>query len=108
MKTMQLLLMAAPSGTQPNPLSQIIPIVLIIVVFYFFMIRPQMKKTKKQKEYVDNLKKGDKILTISGIFGKVVDKDDTTVLMETEDGSRMRILKSAISIDWVEQNQNQK
>lgn len=96
-----ILLMAPPSDSTASPLMQILPLFLIILVFYFFMIRPQMKKAKEQKKFVENLKKGDKILTIGGIYGKVVDTDDTTILMETEDGSRMRITKSAVTIDGI-------
>lgn len=99
-----IILMAAPQGGQnANPIMQMLPLILIIVVFYFFMIRPQMKKTKEQKKFVENLKKGDKILTIGGIYGKVVETDDTTVLMETEDGSRIRVTKSAITTDAIHQ-----
>ncbi|GIV27880.1 MAG: preprotein translocase subunit YajC [Bacteroidia bacterium] len=98
----QIILMAPPQGGQGNPIMQMLPLILIIVVFYFFMIRPQMKKAKEQKKFVENLKKGDKILTIGGIYGKVVDTDETTVLMETEDGSRMRVVKSAITTEGIE------
>jgi preprotein translocase subunit YajC len=62
------------------------------------MIRPQMKKAKEQKKYIEALKKGDKILTIGGIYGKIVEvKDDGSILMEVEDGSKMRISKNAVS-----------
>lgn len=95
-----IILMAPPAAGGPsNPLVQMLPFILVAIVFYFFMIRPQMKKAKEQKKFVENLKKGDKILTIGGIYGKVVETDDTTVLMETEDGSKMRVAKSAINID---------
>lgn len=97
-----IILMTPPQGGQGgNPIMQMLPLILIIVVFYFFMIRPQMKKAKEQKQFVENLKKGDKILTIGGIYGKVVDTDETTVLMETEDGSRMRVAKSAITAEGI-------
>jgi preprotein translocase subunit YajC len=77
-----------------------LPLIAIVVVFYFFMIRPQMKKAKEQKKYLEALKKGDKILTIGGIYGKIVEvREDATVIMEVEDGTKMRILKSAISND---------
>ena len=81
---------------------------LIIVVFYFFMIRPQMKKAKDQKKYIEALKKGDKILTIGGIYGKIVEvRDDATILMEVEDGSKMKVSKNAVSHDAsVTLNQN--
>ncbi len=102
-----IVLMAPPQGgAHGNPIMQMLPLILILLVFYFFMIRPQMKKAKEQKKFVENLKKGDKILTIGGIYGKVVDTDETTVLMETEDGSRMRVVKSAITIDGVDNAKN--
>lgn len=93
------ILMGAPAAGQ-NPVMQFLPLVAIIVVFYFFMIRPQMKKAKEQKKYIEALKKGDKILTIGGIYGKISDiKEDGTILMEVEDGSKMKISKNAVSQD---------
>jgi preprotein translocase subunit YajC len=75
-----------------------LPLIAIVVVFYFFMIRPQMKKAKDQKKYIEALKKGDKILTIGGIYGKIVEvRDDATIIMEIEDGSKMKISKNAVS-----------
>ncbi len=95
----QIILMGAPQQGG-NPLMQILPLVLIIVVFYFFMIRPQMKKAKDQKKYIEALKKGDKILTIGGIYGKIVEvKEDGTMIMEVEDGTKMKISKNAVSSD---------
>ncbi|MES2062612.1 MAG: preprotein translocase subunit YajC [Bacteroidota bacterium] len=71
----------------------------IAIVFYFFMIRPQVKKQKDQKKYVDELKKGDKIVTTAGIHGKIYEVADTTFLVETEGGGRIRFDKSAVSLD---------
>lgn len=74
---------------------------LMILVFYFFMIRPQAKKAKTQKKYISDLQKGDKVVTIAGIHG-VINKvnDDNTVNLETSPGSYMKIEKSAISMEW--------
>lgn len=72
---------------------------LIIVVFYFFMIRPQMKKAKDQKKYIEELKRGDKVITTAGIHGKIVDITDTTFLIEVESGTKIRFDKSAISLE---------
>jgi len=77
-------------------MGQLIPLVLIMVVFYFFMIRRQMKKKKELKKFRENLAVGDKVVTIGGIHGKVLEITDTTALINSE-GSKIRIEKSAIS-----------
>lgn len=76
--------------------SQLVMIVLMIVVFYFFMIRPQFKKQKELKNFRASLKAGDKVVTIGGIHGKILEINDTTVLINSE-GSKIRLDKSAIS-----------
>ena len=86
-------------GAQGGGAAQFIPLVLIIVVFYFFMIRPQMKKAKEQKKYREALAKGDKIVTIGGIHGKIVEAQETTFIIEVEGGHKLKIEKSAISMD---------
>ncbi|MDP9080587.1 MAG: preprotein translocase subunit YajC [Bacteroidota bacterium] len=80
------------------PTQQIITFALIAVVFYFFMIRPQVKKQKDQKKYVNELKKGDKVVTTAGIHGRIVDVNDTTFLVEVDNG-KIRFDKSAISLE---------
>ncbi len=80
-------------------LGNFVPLVLIIVVFYFFMIRPQLKKTKEQKKFRENIKVGDKIVTIGGIHGKISDIQDTTFMITVEGGVKLKIEKSAISLD---------
>ncbi len=79
---------------------QIIMMGLIVVVFYFFMIRPQMKKAKDQKKYIEALKVTDKVLTIGGIYGTVFKlNDDGTIIITVEDGGKLKVSKSAISQD---------
>lgn len=80
-------------------IGQFLPMILIIVVFYFFMIRPQMKKAKDHKKYVEELKKGDKVITTSGIHGKIVDVNDTTFLVDVDSGTKIRFEKSSISLE---------
>jgi preprotein translocase subunit YajC len=77
-------------------MQQIVMLVLILVVFYFFMIRPQMKKQKELKKFRENLAVGDKVVTIGGIHGKILELNDSTVLINSE-GSKIRLEKSAIS-----------
>jgi preprotein translocase subunit YajC len=74
---------------------------LMVVVFYFFMIRPQAKKAKDQKKFITDLQKGDKIVTIAGIHGTVNKvNDDATLMLETSPGSYIKIERSAISMEW--------
>jgi preprotein translocase subunit YajC len=83
----------------PNPLMSLLPFLLIIVVFYFFMIRPQMKRQKELRKYRDALKKGDKIITTGGIYGRVLEVKDTQVIMEIADNVSIKIDKSAVIMD---------
>ncbi|MET3113726.1 preprotein translocase subunit YajC [Pedobacter sp. CG_S7] len=80
-------------------LGTLVPMVLIMVVFYFFMIRPQVKKAKDHKKLISELQKGDKIVTTAGIHGKIVDLNETTFLIEVEGGTKIRFDKTAISLD---------
>ncbi|RZK46567.1 MAG: preprotein translocase subunit YajC [Pedobacter sp.] len=79
--------------------STIVPMILIMVVFYFFMIRPQVKKAKDHKKLVADLGIGNKVVTTAGIHGKIVGANDTTFLIETEGGGKIRFDKSAISLE---------
>lgn len=76
--------------------SSLIMIVMMLVVFYFFMIRPQMKKQKELKKFREAMKPGDKVVTIGGIHGKILEMADSTVLISSE-GTKIRIEKSAIA-----------
>lgn len=78
---------------------QMIMFGLIILVFYFFMIRPQVKKSKDHKKYIQELKKGDRIVTTAGIHGRIVEMNETTFLVEVESGAKIRFDKSAVSLD---------
>ncbi|MGC4036261.1 MAG: preprotein translocase subunit YajC [Chitinophagaceae bacterium] len=77
---------------------------LMIVVFWLFFIRPQAKKQKQQKSFIENLNKGDKVVTIAGIHGKINKvNDDGTIELEVSPGSYIKIEKSAISLEWTNQ-----
>ena len=93
-----ILLMGPPQEGQ-NPIMSFVFLALIIVVFYFFMIRPQMKKQKELRQYRDSLQKGDKIITLGGIYGKIADVKEDWVVIEVEDQVKLRIDKSAIVKD---------
>ncbi len=98
----------APAGDVPAEMSgpasivallgSLLPMILIFVVFYFFLIRPQKKKDKQIKEMLNNLKKGDRICTIGGIYGTIVSlKDDTVTLAVGKDNLSMVLKRSAIA-----------
>ncbi|MEL1242028.1 preprotein translocase subunit YajC [Flavobacterium flavipallidum] len=79
-------------------LNQFLPFILMFVVIYFFMIRPQQKRAKQEKEFENSLKVGDKIITKSGLHGKVVELAETTVVIETMAG-KLKMERSAISME---------
>ncbi|CAN5141225.1 hypothetical protein BH23BAC1_BH23BAC1_01230 [soil metagenome] len=71
----------------------------IAIVFYFFMIRPQQKKQKDQKSFIESIKKGDQVVTIGGLHGRVFVVDDDTVTLEIDKGTKMKFEKTAISLE---------
>ncbi len=85
--------------TQSSGAMQMIFLVAIIVVFYFFMIRPQMRKQKAEQGFRTTLEKGAKIVTIGGIHGRIVEVADKTFLVEVDSNVKMRIDKTAISAE---------
>lgn len=98
-----IILMGQPQpGQEANPLMTYGPLVLIIVVFYFFMIRPQVKKQKEMKTFREALKKGDKVVTLGGIYGKINDIKDNTVSLEIAPNTVIKIDKSALNSDTSE------
>jgi preprotein translocase subunit YajC len=74
--------------------------IAIFVVFYFFMIRPQQKKAKDQKKFVDEIKKGDYVVTVGGAHGYIAEMEGETFILEVEKGGRIRFNKSAISMEY--------
>ena len=82
-------------------IKQLLPFLLMFVVIYFFMIRPQQAKAKKEKQFENSLKVGDKIVTKSGLHGKVTELAETTVIIETMSG-KLKMERSAISNEMSE------
>jgi preprotein translocase subunit YajC len=75
----------------------LLPLVLLFVVFYFLLIRPQQKRAKEQKTFIENLKKGDKVVTSGGLYGTITGITDDTVTLEIADKIRVKVLKGAIA-----------
>jgi len=91
--------LAQAAGPQPSPIFQFLPFILIFVVFYFFLIRPQQKKQQELTKLVSNLKKGDKVVTAGGILGTITSIQDDYVVIKAGDSdtTKMEILKSAVT-----------
>jgi preprotein translocase subunit YajC len=92
---------AAPKG--PNAFEQFAPFVVIFVIFYFFIIRPQSRRAKDHQSFVTQLKRGDNVVTSSGIFGTVEGLTDKYVTLKVSDGVNMRVLRSHIAASANEQ-----
>ncbi len=90
-----------PAGAagQANPLVTFLPLILVFVVFYFFMIRPQMKKQKEMTNYRNSLKRGDKVVTTGGIYGRVYEVKENHIMMEVGGDIKLKIDKSAVLKD---------
>jgi preprotein translocase subunit YajC len=89
----------APEGAG-NPLMQLVPFVLIAVVFYLVFFRPQQKQMKKHQEFVNQLQKGSDVVTQGGIIGKVFQVDDKTVTLDLGGGNKVRFVKGQVAGAW--------
>ena len=94
-----LLLAQAPTGSPagPSPLASFVPIILIFVIMYFLLFRPQMKRQKEQARLVSALKTGDRVITASGIHGLISNVKDRTVTLKIADNVKIEIEKSAVT-----------
>lgn len=86
---------AAPAGMAN--IAQFVPLILIFIVFYFLLIRPQQKKAKEHQNYLANLKKGDRVITGGGIHGQITGLTDTVVTLEVAENVRIKVSRSAIA-----------
>lgn len=80
----------------------------IVVVFSFFLIRPQQKKAKDQKKFTEEVNKGDIVVTVGGIHGRIAEVDNDTIILEVEKGGRIKFSKSAISMESTKALANKK
>ena len=87
---------AGPAGGMAA-FQQVIPLVFMFAIFYFLLIRPQQKKAKEHKALLDGLKKGDQVITVAGIHGKITSIDDTTVTLEVATGVNIKVTKGYIA-----------
>jgi preprotein translocase subunit YajC len=86
---------AAPAG-QPDPIMGLLPFIIIFVLFYFMLIRPQMKRAKEQKKMIDALQKGDEVVTSGGLLGKVTKVGEQYVSLEIAENVVVQVQKQTI------------
>jgi preprotein translocase subunit YajC len=91
------ILLQGLAGSNTSMIYNVLLWVGIIGIFYFFMIRPQQKKQKDQKSFIENLKKGDSVVTIGGLHGKIASVEGTTITLEVDRGVKMTFEKTSIS-----------
>ena len=109
MRELGILLMSPAEGAEEGGgLQTIIMFGAIFLVFYLFMIRPQMKKQKEAKKFKESLENGSKIVTIGGIHGKILEVKDNVVIIETEGGNRLKLEKTAISKEFAAEEMEKK
>lgn len=96
---MNTILMMQPEGQDSNPLMSFLPLLLIVAVFYFFMIRPQMKRQKETRKFREGLAKGDKVVTTGGIYGKISEIKETTIILEIAKDVQIKVDKNGIIKD---------
>lgn len=87
----------------PDPMINVFFIIAIVFVFYFFMIRPQSRRAKAQRDFLDNLEKGDRVVTIGGVHGrisKIGDQSQTLLLEVDTNGTKLKIERSVISMEF--------
>ena len=101
-----ILLQAQQSGLEKYSFPMMM--VLMFGILYFFMIRPQQKKAKDQKKFTEEIKKGDYVVTIGGVHGRIAEIEDDTFILEAERGVRIKFSKSAISMESTKVAANKK
>ncbi len=88
---------AGGDAPQGGGFAALVPIILMFVIFYFLLIRPQQKKAKSHQEMINNLKKGDRIITSGGIYGRITSLDDHTASLEIADKVRVKVTRGSIA-----------
>jgi preprotein translocase subunit YajC len=87
----------APAGQGAGGFGGLVPIILMFVIFYFLLIRPQQKRNKEHKEMINTLKKGDRIITSGGIYGRITGIEDNVLQLEIADRVRIKVVRSNVA-----------
>ncbi|MEA1867966.1 MAG: preprotein translocase subunit YajC [Thermodesulfobacteriota bacterium] len=90
--------MAPPSGSEGgNPLTAFLPLIIIFAIFYFLLIRPQQKRAKDQRNFLDSLSRGEEVITNGGLIGKITGLTDNVVTLEVADKIRVKVIRAQIA-----------
>jgi preprotein translocase subunit YajC len=89
---------AQAAGQQPSPWSPLIMLAIFFAVFFFLVIRPQMKRAKEHRSMVSALAKGDEVITTGGLAGRIDDVSDSFITVEISDGVRVKVQKQAVTV----------
>jgi preprotein translocase subunit YajC len=92
---------SAPQGGGGSPWSQLVPMIAIFAIFYFFLIRPQSAKAKEHQKMLTELKKGDEVVTQGGIIGKITGMTDSEMTLQVQEGVRLRVTRASIQGRYV-------
>ncbi len=88
---------AQAAGAQTNPIMNFVPIILVFIVFYFLMIKPQKKKMQEEQKFVAGMQKGEEVFTKSGMIGTIYGLTDKIVTLEVDGGTKLKFLRSQIA-----------
>ncbi|HEY1075513.1 MAG TPA: preprotein translocase subunit YajC [Fontimonas sp.] len=88
---------AQAAATPPNPVMQFLPLIVLVVLFYFMLIRPQMKRSREHRDMLSAMAKGDEVVTAGGIAGKVVNITDAYITVEIADNVAVKVQKASIT-----------
>lgn len=88
---------AGQAAGQPNPVMSFVPLILMFVIFYFLLIRPQQKKQKEHRTMIENLKRGDRIVTAGGLYGRVLEARDDVLLVELAKGVEVQLARGSVA-----------
>ncbi len=87
----------AQDAAQPGGLMSFLPLIIIFVIFYFLLIRPQMKRAKEHKKMVSELKNGDEVVTSGGVLGRIVEAGEQFLTLEVADGVNLKIQRNTVA-----------
>jgi preprotein translocase subunit YajC len=100
MNLASILLTSASGSSSGGGTTSLLFLGMFVLILYFFMIRPQAKKAKEQKSFIDSIEKGQRVVTSGGIHGRIAQVDDRTVLIEVDKNVKIRVERSMISVDF--------